>query len=127
MINTYAQNSMLFLSIVNLKIKRTGILKNRCNYPSCNESNNLSRIPLGMRFYIATQEKVYIPVTSVACPRHIVVQAWIGVGKVIKDENTFLSTQIEDMFNLLTNQSIKSILTAALSMYQLLIFSLIMF
>lgn len=74
-----------------------------------------------MRYFIATKEKVYVPLSSVACPGHIAPDAWIDVGRLIKEENAFSSAQIEDMFNLLTNQSIKPILTAALSIHRLTI------
>lgn len=99
---------------MNVNIRRAVFSKAYCNFPACKQKTNLSRISKSTRRFIATQEKVYISHQSVACPNHINPEAWTGVYDSIDPPSTFSAEQIEDMFDLLTNEKVKPMKTAAL-------------
>lgn len=96
-----------------LKIKRTITTKTRCCYPSCKESEHLKTIPDSVRQQIAIQTKVFVPPQAVACPNHFPFDSWLNVSSMIQfDGAEFTKEYLEDMFYLLTNNSLKSYTSA---------------
>lgn len=94
----------MFIDKIYLDIKRTSIRTRRCCYPSCNEEQNLQTIPLDVRYGIAISLKIYINRLARVCYRHMKFAAWVNVvDDMLDDAQLFTASQIEDMFDLLTN------------------------
>lgn len=98
-----------FLDKILLKIKRTASNKTRCAYPSCVVKQRLKRISSGIRRMIAIQLNKFVPQHSVVCDNHVTMDNWQNVNSAICfPSSEFTKEHIEDMFNLLTNESIKT-------------------
>lgn len=92
-----------------LKIKRTISTKSQCCYPSCREKVNLKKISDFVRQSIAVQTKVYVPINAVACPNHSSSEVWLNANSLVTQVGSeFTKEYLEDMFCLLTNNSLKS-------------------
>lgn len=86
-----------------LHIKRTSIAHSRCNFPDCSNWNSLSRIRNDLRYFISTDQKVFIPKNVVVCPLHNQIEAWRNVYNLIPDtEMVYTKKCIEEMFKLLS-------------------------
>lgn len=91
-----------------LNIKRTSLSKIKCSFPLCNETSSLKRLSIQLRYDIATYQKVFVPSGSVACNRHMPYSVWKGVyGKIKKEQSKFTKEYLEEMFQLLTDSTLK--------------------
>lgn len=94
---------------IELKIKRTAASRRSFNHPMCGVTRNLVTISKEKRYQIAISEGVFIPLHAVACYNHIEIDSWKNVKELIVPEySQFTKNYIEDMFELLTNPSVKS-------------------
>lgn len=93
-----------FIETINLKIKRTAESKRSCNHPLCVITTRLTQIPKEMRYRIAVEHKVFIPMNAVVCCNHILSETWLDVNECITSEKCkFTEKHLEEMFQLLSN------------------------
>lgn len=91
--------------ILHLKIKRVPSSNRRCAFPACAASQGLKNLPKVDRCYLARVCKIYVPRISRVCPVHANRFLWQN-SDVVNESNDFSKEHIEDMFQMLTENSI---------------------
>lgn len=110
--------NIIALGSITLKIKRTSSSNRSCNHPLCGLTRNLKMIPKEMRYQIAIDENVFIPINARACSRHISIEAWRNVNTlIVSEEANFTKDYLEDMFKLLSKPPIKTVASKESSMH----------